>query len=374
MQIPFLDLKWQHLKIKDNLKIRWDRILDNTAFVMGEETRLFEENYAKYCNTKYCIGVSNGTDALILAIKSLNLPSGSEIITLPTSFIASASSVVNAGLIPRFAEVDIVTGNYDYNMLSSAVNEKTKAIIAVHLYGRMCDMDQIMDFSKKHNLKVIEDAAQAQGAIFIGKAGQQKAGSIGDIGCFSFYPGKNLGAYGHAGAVVTNNEELEKRIRRSRDHGSLGKYDHEILGSNNKIDNLQASVIDEKLKYLDNWNSLRREVAEKYYKGLQDIPNLYFVSPNNKLTISAHHIFPLRTIKRDEVILKLNNAGISTNIHYPCALHTFPFLQLSGCKTGDFPVAERLQHEIFSIPIYPGITDEQVDYVIKIIRNIFCVI
>lgn len=371
MHVPFLDLKWQHTKIKDNLKERWDKILENTAFVIGDEVKLFEKNFASYCETKHCVGVSSGTDALILALKALNLPSKSEVICLPTSFIASAEAIVHADLVPRFCEVDEVTGNYDYekleNILVNDKNGKIKVILAVHLYGRMCDMDKILEIAKQHNLKVVEDAAQAQGATYKGK----KAGSFGDVGCFSFYPGKNLGAYGQAGAIVTSNEEIYGKVLRMRDHGALGKYDHDILGYNSKIDNLQAPVLDEKLKHLDSWNQMRQVIAEKYYVGLKDVSQIKFISPNNFNTKSVHHIFAITVPDRDGLMNFLKSRNIGTNIHYPKALHEFSYLQMSGCKKGDFPVAEKLQSETMSLPIFPGQTDGQVQYVVNSVKEFF---
>jgi dTDP-4-amino-4,6-dideoxygalactose transaminase len=366
MNIPFLDLKWQHAQIKDNLRIRWDKILENTAFVIGDEVRTFENNYGKYCGTRYCIGVSSGTGALILAMRALDLPKGSEVITLPTSFIASAEAIIHAGLVPRFAEVDINTGNFDYKKLQKAVNKKTKAIMAVHLYGRMCDMDRIKAFAKKNKLRIIEDAAQAQGATFKGKV----AGSIGDVGCFSFYPGKNLGAYGQAGAVVTNDEKIANLVRRLRDHGSLGKYDHEVLGYNEKIDNLQAPVLDEKLKHLNKWNKMRQGIAQKYYKAFSKLKGISILSPNEKNTKSVHHIFALRVADREAFGQKLKELGVATNIHYPQGLHTFKMLQQSKCKAGDFPVAERIARETITIPLYPGMTSAQIQYVIKSVKRV----
>lgn len=372
-KVPLLDLKWQHEKIKDNLKLRWDKILENTAFVIGEEVKTFEENFARYCGTKYAVGVSSGTDALILAMKSLNLKEKSEVICLPTSFIASAEAIVHAGLIPKFSEIDLQTGNYDYNLLEKNITPNTSAILAVHLYGRMCDMDKILEIAKKHNLKVIEDAAQAQGAVYISSDGKRYiAGSVGNVGCFSFYPAKNLGAYGQAGGVVTNDENIYLLVKRMRDHGSLGKYDHDILGYNAKIDNIQASVLDEKLKHLDSWNEMRREVAEIYYDGLKNISQVKIVSPDNSNTISVQHSFPIY-IKGDRDLLaehlKKNNIG--SNILYPRALHTFPYLQDSGCKEGDFKLAEDLQTHVLSIPIFPGQSKEDAKYVVDKIREFY---
>ena len=366
MNIPFLDLKWPHAQVEKSVKKRWNKILKNTAFVMGEDTKLFETNFAQYCQTKYCISVSNGTSALSLAIRALQLPAKSEIITLPTSFFASASSIAHTGHIPVFAEVDLTTGNFNYNKLQQAVTKKTKAIMAVHLYGRMCDMDKIEKFAKKNNLFIIEDAAQAHGATYKNK----KAGSIGHVGCFSFYPGKNLGAYGDAGAVVTNSDEIALYIRKMREHGSIKKYEHELLGYNERMDNIQAPVLDEKLKHLDDWNSLRKKIATMYYKAFADMKDVSVISPDVEYGNSVYHLFPLRVKNRDEFMQKLKEKGVATSIHYPRALHMIPALQQSGCKEGDFPVAEKIARETVSIPIFPGMTKEQVMYVIKSIQEI----
>lgn len=367
INVPFLDLKWQHAKIKDNLKQRWDKILDNTAFVIGDEVRLFEKNYAEFCGTKFCVGVSSGTDALVLAFKALLLPYKSEVICLPTSFIASAEAIVHAGLIPRFVDVDPVTGNYNYDLIEEVITPNTRAILAVHLYGRMCDMDRVLEIAKKYNLKVVEDAAQAQGATYKSYV----AGSMGDVGCFSFYPGKNLGAYGQAGGVVTNDEKVYEKVLRMRDHGSLGKYDHNILGYNAKIDNIQAPVLDEKLKHLSDWNRERREIANKYYEDLKDVKEIKFISPNNHNTLSVHHIFALEVVERERFMSFMKERNIGTNIHYPQALHEFPYLQDTGCKKGDFPVAEKMQSSTVSIPLYPGMSEVQINHVINSIKEFF---
>lgn len=364
--IPFLDLKWTHSQIKDNLAKRWDKLLENTAFAMGEEVRVFEENFAKYCGTKHCIAVANGTSALSLAIRALKLPSKSEIITLPTSFFASASAIVHAGHTPVFAEVDIHTANFNFAKLDKAVTPKTKAIMAVHLYGRMADMDKVVRFAKKHKLIVIEDAAQAQGATYKKK----RAGSIGTVGCFSFYPGKNLGAYGEAGAIVTNDDVVMQHIKKLRDHGCIKKYEHEELGYNERMDNLQAAVLDEKLKHLDKWNKMRQVVAKKYYQAFSRLKNISIISPNTPNDISVHHLFAIRIKNREMFMQEMKDLGVATSIHYPHALHTLPVLQQSKCRVGDFPIAEKIAAETVSLPIFPGMTEDQVRQVILAVKKV----
>lgn len=372
MNIPFIDLKWQHAQIKDALEKRLADIFTNTSFVLGPDVLLFEEHFAKYIGTRHAVGVSGGTTALALAIQALDLPRDSEVLTLPTSFFASASAIIHAGHRPIFADINLKTGNFDYDLLPRFITPQTKAIVVVHLYGRPANMDVISSLAREFGLKIIEDAAQAHGAMYKGK----KVGVFGDLGCFSFYPGKNLGAYGDGGAVVVDSDNLAESIRRLRNHGCLGKYDHEIVGYNAKLDSIQAAVLDEKLRHLDTWNEMRRSIAKKYDERLRNIDGVALVSTDTVDTLSVRHLYILRITKgsRLEVMSRLKEVGIASGVHYPDPLHLLPAFAGLGYKSGDFPNAEKLSAQILSLPIFPGMTDLQVEYVIKSLEDIMSTI
>jgi dTDP-4-amino-4,6-dideoxygalactose transaminase len=367
MNVPFLDLKWQHRQIQDALAKRFSDIFENTSFILGPDVKRFEENFAKYIGATHCVGVSGGTTALALAFEAAQLPPGSEVITLPTSFFASASSIVHAGLVPRFADVDLTTGNFNYEKLGEAITPATRAILPVHLFGRPADMDTVAEFARTHNLIVIEDAAQAHGATYRGK----KVGTFGVAGCFSFYPGKNLGAYGDGGAVVTDDQGIADRLRRLRNHGCLAKYDHELLGYNAKLDSLQAAVLDEKLKYLDEWNALRRSIASRYDAALSHREGLALVSTDTEDTVSSRHLYIIRLLgsAREAFMAAMKERGVATGIHYPDPLHVLPAFKEYGYGHGDLPDAELFSTQIVSLPIFPGMTDEMVEHVITSVQE-----
>ena len=266
--IPFVDLKAQYDSIKDEIDEAIQKVLDSTSFIMGEELERFEEEFALFCNTKYAIGVANGSDALILALRVCDINKGDEVITVPNTFIATTEAITHVGGKIIFVDINPKTYTIDVSKTEEKISNKTRAIIPVHLYGQPADMDPIMELAKKYNLKVIEDAAQAHGAEYKGK----KVGSIGDAGCFSFYPGKNLGAYGDAGMITTNNEEIAEKVKLLRNHGrTTKKYEHEIEGYSSRLDNLQAAILRVKLKYLNQWNGMRRKNARKYNELLNNI-------------------------------------------------------------------------------------------------------
>jgi dTDP-4-amino-4,6-dideoxygalactose transaminase len=324
---------------------------------MGEELERFEEEFALFCNTKYAIGVANGSDALILALIACEIGEGDEVITVPNTFIATTEAITHVGGKIVFADIDPKTYTIDISKIEEKINERTKAIIPVHLYGQPANMDPIMRLAKKYDLKVIEDAAQAHGAEYKG----EKVGSIGDVACFSFYPGKNLGAYGDAGMITTNSEEIAKKVKLLRNHGRITKkYEHEIEGCSSRLDNLQAAILRVKLKYLNNWNDSRRDNAKKYNELLNDTAGI--VTPYEAdYAKHVYHLYVIRTEKgRDKLREELKLKGVATGIHYPIPLHLQPAYSYLGYKKGDFLVTEKASEEILSLPMFAELTGEQI--------------
>ena len=364
--IPFIDLKAQYDSIKDEIDNAIQNVINNTSFIMGEELKKFEEEFAWFCDVKYAIGVANGSDALILALRACGIGEGDEVITVPHTFISTAEAISNVGGKVVFVDINPKTYTIDVSKIEEKINEKTKAIIPVHLYGQPADMDPIMELARKYNLKVIEDAAQAHGAEYKGK----KVGSIGDVGCFSFYPGKNLGAYGDAGMVVTNNEEIAEKVKLLRNHGRITKkYEHKIEGYSSRLDNLQAAILRVKLRHLNKWNDSRRKNAKKYNKLLNNIGG---ITTPYEADYSKHvyHLYVIRIEKeRDKLREELKSKGVATGIHYPIPLHLQPACSYLGYKRGDFPVTEKASQEILSLPMFAELSDEQIKKIVKLIRS-----
>lgn len=345
------------------LKAAFDRVLNRSWYIGGAEDEAFEKSFAEYCGTDYCIGVGNGLDALMLALKAMDIGEGDEVIVPSNTFIATALVVTYVGAKPVFVEPIIDTFNIDPEKIEASVTEKTKAIIPVHLYGQACDMDPIMRIAKKYGLKVIEDCAQAHGATYKG----QKVGTFGDAACFSFYPGKNLGALGDAGAVVTNDPEIEKRVRALGNYGSDYKYHHVLKGNNSRLDELQAAFLSVKLPYLERINAERRRVADRY---LKEIHNPKIVLPTvDRDCVPVWHIFGIRCKERDELEKHLNEKGIGTNKHYPIPIHLQECYKDLGFVKGDYPIAEEISATELSIPMYYGMTDEEIGYVVDAINE-----
>lgn len=364
--IPFVDLKAQYDSIKDEIDEAIQNVINNTSFIMGEELKKFEEEFAQFCDVKYAIGVANGSDALILALRACGIGEGDEVITIPHTFIATAEAISNVVGKVIFVDIDPKTYTIDVSKIEEKINKRTKAIIPVHLYGQSANMDPIMRLAKKYDLKVIEDAAQAHGAEYKGK----KVGSIGDVGCFSFYPGKNLGAYGDAGMITTNNEEISKKLRLLRNHGRVTKkYEHEIEGYSSRLDNLQAAILRVKLKYLNKWNAMRRKNAEKYNELLGNIGEI--TTPYE--ADYAKHVYHLYVIRvkngRDKLREELKSKGVATGIHYPIPLHLQPAYSYLGYKRGGFPVTEKASQEILSLPMFAELNGGQIEEIVKIIKN-----
>lgn len=364
MSIPLVDLKAQYQSIKPEIDNAIQRILDNTAFIGGQAVKDFESNFAKFCMASYCVGVASGTDALFLALKALNIEQGDEVIVPATSFIATSEAVTAAGAKVVFVDVNEDRYNIDVAKIEQKITKRTRAIIPVHLYGQSADMDSINEIARCHNIKIIEDSAQAHGAEYKGR----RTGTLGDVACFSFYPGKNLGAYGDAGAVVTNDKEIADKIRMMANHGRLKKYDHLFEGMNSRLDGLQAAILDVKLKHLDDWTASRREIAANYNDLLSDLEGV--VLPKEEpYAKHVYHLYVIRTANRDAVREFLKEKGVSTGIHYPTPLPHLKAYAYLGHKMGDFSVSESLAQEALSLPMYPELTEEQVEYIATAIRE-----
>jgi dTDP-4-amino-4,6-dideoxygalactose transaminase len=368
MNIPFVDLRRQYMAVQEEVTTALMTVLDQAAFVGGGHVAQFEREFAAYCDVDHCIGVANGTDALELILRALGIGPGDEVITVVNTFIATAAAIVAVGATPVFVDVDPDTYQLDPQALPAALTPRTRAILPVHLYGHPADMDHITAFAAKHDLYVIEDAAQAQGAVYKGR----RIGSLGHAAAFSFYPGKNLGAYGDAGAVVTHDPELAARIRQLADHGRIDKYRHGVVGRNSRLDGLQAAILSVKLRHLDGWNVQRRNAATALTAGLRDariVPPV--VAPEVK---PVFHLYVIRTEMREELQAALAEAGIATGIHYPLPLHLQPaFAELSqqaGYGPGSFPVAEAHAQAILSLPIFPELTHEEIDRICAIVTRV----
>lgn len=345
-------------ELDKDLRNAFNRVYSRSWYIEGIEDENFEKAFSKYCNRKYCVGVGNGLDSLFLALKALGVGSGDEVIVPSNTYIATALAVTYVGATPVFVEPDIRTFNIDSNRIEDSITEKTKAIMPVHLYGQACDMDSIMEIAKNHKLYVVEDCAQAHGATYKGKI----VGSFGDAAGFSFYPGKNLGALGDAGAVVTDSIELANKIRALGNYGSDYKYHHIIQGNNSRLDELQAAFLNAKLPYLEKMNAERRKIAQRYLEGISNSEILLPFVPD--YTVPVWHIFSLRCHRRDELEKFLNEAGISTNKHYPIPIHLQECYKNLGFREGDFPIAEEISATELSIPLYYGMTEDEIQYVI----------
>ncbi len=366
MKIPYLDLQAQYQSIKSEIDTAISKVLDSSSYVLGPSVKEFEEDYASYCGVQHCAGVNNGTNALLLALKALDVGPNDEVITTANTFIATVAAIHHSGAKPVLVDVDPVSRNMDANLLSMALSNKTKVIIPVHLYGRVANMDPILKLAKKYNIHVLEDAAQAQGAIYKGK----RSGSIGEIAAFSFYPGKNLGAFGEAGAVTTNDPKLDKAVKMLRDHGSEKKYHHEFPGYNARMDGIQGAVLNVKLKHLDKWNKSRNEVAGWYDEALKGLP-ITLPSQTTEDEKQVYHVYVIETDQRDKLQKYLAKHEIPTIIHYPIPVHRQNAFDDLCYKKGDFPVTEKLADEILSLPIFPELRQEQVEFVCEKIRAFF---
>ena len=363
MLVPFTSFKAMHSEIRDELVRGFESVLDSQWFIMGEQLKRFEEEYAKFCGTKYCVGVASGLDALRIILMAYGIKEDDEVIVPANTYIATALAVSFVGAKPIFIEPDIKTLNIDSTLIEEKITSKTKAIIVVHLYGRVVNMDDIIKIANKYNLKVIEDAAQAHGAYFK----EKRVGNLGDAAAFSFYPGKNLGALGDGGAITTNDKDVANKAYSIRNYGSNKKYYNEIKGLNSRLDELQAALLLVKLSKLDIWTRERREIAEKYYNGIQnDRIKLPLKAKNDE---NVYHIFPVFCDKRDRLKDYLISNGIETLIHYPIPIHLQKAYSELKYKVGDFKIAESVSSEELSIPLFIGMKDEEIEYVIGILNK-----
>lgn len=365
MTIPLVDLKVQYDSMKEEIDSAISRVIGKTAFILGEEVRHFEEEFANFAGARYCVGVSSGTSALALSLRALGIGPGDEVITTPLTFTATAEAICHVGATPVFVDIDPVTFNMNPDLIEPAITPKTRAIMPVHLYGNPCDMNKIMDVARKLGLRVVEDAAQAHGARYNGRP----AGVIGDIGCFSFYPGKNLGAYGDAGAVVTDNEELAYKVRLLRDHGRTSKYEHVEVGYGERIDAIQAAILAAKLRHLPDWTEARRKWAETYTEGLRGLP-VQTVQPTPG-AYAVYHIYAIAVERRDDLLSHLNARGIKAGIHYPIPLHLQPCYRHLGYREGDLPMSEWAAKSELSLPMYPELGERNVDVIVRAVRDFF---
>jgi dTDP-4-amino-4,6-dideoxygalactose transaminase len=356
--IPFVDLVSPHVALQDELLNAVKGVLTTGMFIGGPVVEKFERDFAEFCGSKHCVGVSSGTDALRFALMAAGIGKGDIVVTVPNTFVATIEAIVQTGATPHFVDIDPQTFNISVSALGDYLKANAggavKAILPVHLYGQMCDMDAIMDLARQYNLLVFEDACQAHGSEYFSKANNrwQKAGSVGKAGAFSFYPGKNLGACGEAGAVTTDDEALAQRMRMIRDHGQNKKYHHLVEGYNGRLDAMQAALLQVKLPYLSGWNATRRELAKNYDKLLAGVDGITTPTESDQ-SRSVYHLYVVRAKERDELQKHLTEKAISSGLHYPIPLHLQKGYEFLGYRQGDFPVTEKLAREILSLPMFP---------------------
>ena len=362
IKVPYLDLKAQYHSIKPEIDAAIARVLDSCQFVLGAEVASFEKDFASYCGAAECIALNSGTSALHLALLAAGIGPGDEVITVPFTFVASVAAVIYTGARPVLVDIDPRSFTLDPTLIEAAITPRTKAILPVHLYGQTADMDPIVEIARRYNLLVIEDAAQAHGAKYKGR----RAGSIGDMACFSFYPGKNLGAYGEGGAVTTSNPEYARTIRMLRDWGQDRKYHHLLRGYNYRMEGFQGAILGVKLRYLDRWTEARRAIVQKYNKLLV---NCEVETPTEMpWAYHVYHVYTLRANDRDSLHAALLAEGIQTGIHYGLPVHLQPAYSDLGYRRGAFPHSEKGASQVLSLPLFPEMTDTQIDAVTRVVR------
>ena len=366
MNVPLLDLQSQYALLRDELREAVERVMESQRFVLGDEVRKLEASIAAYSETKHGIGCASGSDALLLALMALDVGNGDEVITTPFTFFATAAAITRLGARPVFVDIDYATYNLDTSRVEAAITSKTKAIMPVHLYGLCAEMDPLLELSKRHGIPIVEDAAQAIGATDRG----EKAGSIGAIGCFSFYPTKNLGGAGDGGLLTTNDDDLAQRLRRLRTHGGANEYEHSEVGINSRLDELQAAVLNVKFPQLDKWSDERANKARVYDELLDDVP-FELITPS--IRDEARHIYHQYVIRvpqhRDALMEHLKANGVGTKVYYPIPLHRQECFAYLGYQEGDFPESERAARETLALPVYPELTQAQQTYVAETIAN-----
>ncbi|HEY3862898.1 MAG TPA: DegT/DnrJ/EryC1/StrS family aminotransferase [Verrucomicrobiae bacterium] len=364
MKVPFLDLNAHHQPIREQLDAAIGEVIDKSAFAGGPYVAAFENQFAQFCGSKHAIGVGNGTDALWLSLLALEVGPGDEVITVPSTFMATAEAITYCGARPTFIDIDERTYTMDPALIERAISPRTKAIIPVHLFGQCADMDPILDIANKHGIPVVEDACQAHGAEYKGK----KAGTMGVTGCFSYYPGKNLGALGEAGGITTDDKDLAARIQVFRDHGQHKKYYHSRVGWNARMDGIQGAVLSIKLKHLEANNVRRHAHGLLYDQLLADTEEIVtpFEAPHNR---HVYHIYAVRVQERNQILQALSDKGISCAIHYPIPVHLQEAYRFLGCDEGSFPAAERCAEEFLSLPMFPELTNEQIHAVASELKS-----
>lgn len=364
MIVPLVDLKAQYQTIRGEIDHAIAAVVSNADFIFGKDVELFEREFADYCETEHAIGLDSGTSALELALRAHGIGEGDEVITVSHTFIATVAAISYTGASPVLVDVHPATYNIDPRQIRKALSPRTKAIVPVHLYGQAADLDPILEIAAERNLVVIEDACQAHGALHSGR----RVGSLGDAGCFSFYPGKNLGAYGDAGMIVTNSRDVAERVRLLRNYGQLQKYRHEILGYNRRLDSIQAAILRAKLKHLNDWNDARRRAASLYSELLSDVEGIHTPSVSG---VSSHvfHLYVIQHPNRDGLLDYLRGQGVQAGLHYPTPVHLQPCYQNLGVPSGALPITEEIASRVISLPIYPEITTEQIEFVCTMIKR-----
>ena len=364
MVIPFVDLKAQYAAIGVEVDEALHNVVTNTDFILGKDVERFEEEFARFCDAEYGVGVDSGTSALELALRAYGVGEGDEVITVSHTFIATVAAISYTGARPVLVDVDPDTYNIDPALIERAITSRTKAIIPVHLYGQPADLDAVIEVARRHNLVVIEDACQAHGALYRGKP----VGARGDAGCFSFYPGKNLGAYGDAGMIVTNSRDIAERLKLLRNYGQPEKYQHTIMGYNRRLDSLQAAVLRAKLRHLPEWNASRQRAAARYNELLKDIRSIRtpYVAEESS---HVYHLYVIQHPERDRLLSYLRERGVYGGLHYPTPVHLQPCYESLGIPPGSLPITEELASRVISLPMYAELTDEQIEYVCDCIRN-----
>jgi dTDP-4-amino-4,6-dideoxygalactose transaminase len=362
--VPMVDLKAQYARIRDEVDAAVARVVAGGQFIGGEECRLFEEEFARYCGAAHACGVANGTDALTLSLRAFGVGPGDDVVTVANTFIATGEAILLNGARPVFVDVDPATFTLDPSALAGAITARTRLIVPVHLYGHPADMPAILDVAARHGIPVLEDAAQAHGA----EVGGRRAGSLGHAATFSFYPGKNLGAYGDAGMVTSNDAGFIARVRQVANHGGgASKYDNVVLGTNSRLDTVQAAILRVKLRHLDAWNRERRERVSAYTRTLEGARDVVVPSERNG-SRSAWHLYTVRSADRDRLQSRLRSEGIATAVHYPRPIHLQPAMAAAGGKVGDLPVSERLSREVLSLPLYPELPLQTVERIAALVR------
>jgi dTDP-4-amino-4,6-dideoxygalactose transaminase len=363
--IPYLDLRAQIKPLRAEIDAAIARTIDNCSFCLGPDVVQFEKDFAKYCDAKFCVGFNSGTSALHVAMLLLGVGADDEVITTPFTFVATSWAISYAGAKPVFVDIDDTTFNLNPKLIERAITSRTKVIMPVHLYGQPFDIDSVREICRKHQLPFVEDAAQAHGAKYKGKV----IGTFGEISCFSFYPGKNLGAFGEGGALVTNNEEFAKRARSLREHGSTVRYYHDEVGYNYRMEGIQGAVLGIKLKHMEKWTRERQRIAKRYSELLADTP--LQLPAQASFAESVWHLYVVRHPRRDDLKKFLDENGVGCALHYPLPLHLQKCYASLGYKTGDFPVAEKAARECLSLPIYPELTDGQIQRVTDVVKEFF---